>query len=54
MMANCMQVSDMVGSLNTSTSMAAFERMEEKVLQMEAEAEAVSGSLSIESPRDIQ
>ena len=50
----CMQVSDIVGSLSTSTSMAAFERMEEKVLKMEAEAEAVSGSLNIELLRDTQ
>lgn len=38
-----LKVSDIVGSLSTSTSMAAFERMEEKVLKMEAESEAVSG-----------
>lgn len=37
------QVSEIVGNLSTSTSMAAFERMEEKVLQMESQAEAVSG-----------
>lgn len=36
----------MVGSLSTSTSMAAFERMEEKVLKMEAESEATSGLIA--------
>lgn len=30
----------MVGSLDSSNSVAAFERMEEKVLSMESEAEA--------------
>lgn len=39
------QVSEIVGNLSTSTSMAAFERMEEKVLQMESQAEAVSGMI---------
>lgn len=39
------QVSEIVGSLSTTTSMAAFERMEERVLQMEAQAEAVSGMI---------
>lgn len=34
---------EIVGNLSTNTSMAAFERMEEKVLKMEAESEAVSG-----------
>lgn len=33
----------MVGNLSTSSSMAAFEKMEEKVLRMEAESEAVQG-----------
>lgn len=33
-------VNDMVGSLSTSSSSAAFDRMEEKVLRMEAESEA--------------
>eukprot|EP00803_Ostreobium_quekettii_P010092 evm.model.scf_310.9 EVM.evm.TU.scf_310.9 scf_310:62500-63345(+) len=33
-------VNEMVGSLSTSTSAAAFDRMEERVLQMEAESEA--------------
>lgn len=39
------QVSEIVGNLSTTTSMAAFERMEERVLQMEAQAEAVSGMI---------
>mgnify|MGYP002777084935 FL=1 len=36
------QINDMLGRVGTGSSMAAFERMEEKVLQMEAQAEAVA------------
>ena len=32
----------MIGSLNTSNSVVAFEKMEEKVMAMEAEAEGVA------------
>lgn len=35
------QVNEMVGSLNTSSAVSAFEKMEEKVIKMEAESEAV-------------
>ncbi|KAI8466815.1 MAG: PspA/IM30 family-domain-containing protein [Monoraphidium minutum] len=35
------QVQEMVGSLNTSSAVAAFEKMEEKVMAMEAQSEAV-------------
>ncbi|KAK3278318.1 hypothetical protein CYMTET_13736 [Cymbomonas tetramitiformis] len=34
------QVTDMVGGISTSSAMAAFDKMEEKVMQMEAEADA--------------
>ncbi|UBF24895.1 PspA/IM30 family protein [Kovacikia minuta CCNUW1] len=36
------QINDMLGRVGTGGAMQAFERMEEKVLQMEAEAEAVA------------
>lgn len=36
------QINDMLGQVGTGSAMAAFERMEEKVLQMEAQAEAVA------------
>jgi phage shock protein A len=36
------RVNEMVGSLSTSSALGAFERMEEKVLAMESEAEAVA------------
>lgn len=36
------QVSEMIGSLDTSNAVVAFEKMEEKVLAMEAEGEAVA------------
>jgi phage shock protein A len=36
------QINEMLGRGGTGTAMAAFERMEEKVLQMEAQAEAVA------------
>lgn len=36
------KVNEMVGSLNTSSALGAFERMEEKVLAMESEADAVA------------
>lgn len=35
------QVQEMVGSLNTSNAVVAFDKMEEKVMAMEAESEAV-------------
>jgi phage shock protein A len=35
------QVQEMVGSLNTSNAVVAFDKMEEKVIAMEAESEAV-------------
>lgn len=36
------QIQDMVNSLNTSNSMVAFEKMEEKVLSMESQTEATA------------
>lgn len=36
------QVSEMIGSLDTSNAVVAFDKMEEKVLAMEAEGEAVA------------
>ncbi len=36
------QINDMLGQVGTGSAMAAFDRMEEKVLQMEAQAEAVA------------
>ena len=44
------QLNNTLGSLNTSGSMAAFERMEEKVLQMEARSQAAAelGSTGLE------
>ena len=36
------RVNEMVGSLSTSSALSAFERMEEKVLAMESEADAVA------------
>lgn len=36
------QINDMLGKVGTGSAIAAFERMEEKVLQMEAQAEAVA------------
>jgi phage shock protein A len=36
------QINDMLGQVGTGGAMAAFERMEEKVMQMEAQAEAVA------------
>ncbi|GAX82825.1 hypothetical protein CEUSTIGMA_g10251.t1 [Chlamydomonas eustigma] len=36
------QIQEMIGSLNTSNSVVAFEKMEEKVLSMEAEAESTA------------
>ena len=35
------QVNEMVGSMNTSNALVAFDKMEEKVMAMEAESEAV-------------
>jgi len=35
------QVQEMLGSLNTSNAVVAFEKMEEKVMAMEAEADSV-------------
>lgn len=35
------QVNEMVGSLSTSSAVSAFEKMEEKVMNMEAESEAI-------------
>ena len=36
------QINDMMGRVGTGSAMAAFERMEEKVLQMEAQSEAIA------------
>jgi phage shock protein A len=36
------QINDMLGRVGTGSAMQAFERMEEKVMQMEAQAEAVA------------
>ncbi len=36
------QINDMLGKVGTGSALQAFERMEEKVLQMEAQAEAVA------------
>jgi phage shock protein A len=35
-------INDMVAGLNTSSSLGAFEKMEEKVLSLEAQAEAAT------------
>lgn len=45
------QLQSTIGSLNTSGSMAAFERMEEKVLEMEARSQAAGelGGVDLES-----
>lgn len=46
-----MQIQELVGGLDTSTSFAAFDKMEEKVLSLEAEAESTAvliGSDSLE------
>merc|ERR1712046_100121 len=43
------QVAGMMGNLNTSSAVAAFERMEEKVLKMEAEADAVGAIAGADS-----
>lgn len=44
------QIQNSIGSLNSSSSMAAFDRMEEKVLQMEARSQAAAelGSAGLE------
>jgi phage shock protein A len=45
------QIQELVGGLDTSTSFAAFDKMEEKVLALEAEAESTAiliGSDSME------
>ena len=47
----CLQIQELVGGLDTSTSFAAFDKMEEKVLSLEAEAESTAvliGSDSLE------
>lgn len=36
------QINEMLGNVGTGSAMAAFERMEEKVLQMEAQSEAIA------------
>jgi len=36
------KLSEMLGSLNTSSAMSAFERMEEKVMELEARSEAIA------------
>lgn len=36
------RINDMLGGVNTSSSLSAFERMEEKVLQLEAQSEAIA------------
>lgn len=36
------KLSEMLGSLNTNSAMSAFERMEEKVMQLEARSEAIA------------
>lgn len=46
-----MQIQELVGGLDSSSSFAAFDKMEEKVLSLEAEAESTAvliGSDSIE------
>ena len=56
------KINEMLGGINTSNSLSAFERMEEKVLQLEAQSQAISelGSddlqkkfASLESDNDI-
>lgn len=37
-----LQIQEMLGSIDTSSALAAYERMEEKVLRMEAEADALN------------
>lgn len=49
--ASYVQIQELVGGLDTSTSFAAFDKMEEKVLALEAEAESTAlliGSDSME------
>ncbi len=36
------KINEMLGSVNTTSSLSAFERMEEKVLQLEAQSEAIT------------
>jgi len=36
------KINEMLGGINTSNSLSAFERMEEKVLQLEAQSEAIA------------
>ena len=37
-----MQIQDLIGNLDTSSSFAAFDKMEEKVMALEAEAESTA------------
>ncbi len=46
------KVNEMVGSLSTSSALAAFERMEEKVLALETEADAVAQLTAPDSVAD--
>ena len=43
------QIQELVGGLDTSTSFAAFDKMEEKVLQLEAEAESTQTLIGTDS-----
>lgn len=49
-------VTNIVNSLETSSALAAFERMEEKVMSMEAEAEAAAqlGGLGLPAPESLE
>lgn len=46
------QIGEMVGNLSTSNALAAFDRMEEKVLAMEAEADSVQALAAPDSMMD--
>ncbi len=51
------QIADMVQGLNTSNAVTAFERMEEKVMSLEAEAEStlqVRGGMQIGASKFLQ
>ena len=46
------KVTGVVGSIDTSNALAAFEKMEEKVLRLEAEADAISSMTEVDRLTD--
>ena len=46
------KVTGVVGSIDTSNALAAFEKMEEKVLRLEAEADAISTMSEVDKLTD--